>query len=60
MNTTSTKADTAAVEQLAGTFESDLASTDRARAEALEGLQQLRTAKANHLQRERVRLVNRL
>ncbi len=60
MNTTSTKADTAAVEQLAGTFEGDLASTDRARGEALEGLQQLRAAKANHLQRERVRLVNRL
>jgi hypothetical protein len=57
---TSTKADTAAVEQLAGTFASDLASTDRARAEALEGLQQLRAAKANHLERERVRLVNRL
>jgi len=57
---TSTKADTAAVEQLAGTFASDLASTDRARAETLEGLQQLRAAKANHLERERVRLVNRL
>jgi len=59
MNTTNTKSDTATVQQVVGTFESDLASTDRARAEALEGLQQLRAAKANHLQRQRIRLVNR-
>jgi hypothetical protein len=60
MNTTNTKSDTATVQQVVGTFESDLASTDRVRAEALEGLQQLRAAKANHLERERIRLVNRL
>jgi len=60
MNTPNTKPDPAAVEQLAGTFESDLASTDLARSEALEGLQQVRLAKANHLERQRVRLANRL
>jgi hypothetical protein len=60
MNTPNTKPDPAAVEQLAGTFESDLAGTDLVRTEALEGLQQIRLAKAGHLERQQVRLTNRL
>ena len=60
MNTTNPKTDTAAAEQLAANFESDLAATDSARTEALEQLQQHSVAKANHLQRARARLVNRL
>ena len=60
MNTTNPKTDTAAAEHLAANFESDLAATDSARAEALEGLQQLSTAKINYLQRSRARLVDRL
>ena len=60
MNTTNTKAGPAAAEQLAGDFESDLATTDLARTEALEGLQQVRLAKASHLERQRARLITRL
>lgn len=60
MNTTDPKTDTAAAEQLAANFESNLAATDGARTQALEELQQHSVAKANHLQRARARLVNRL
>ncbi|MEY2521179.1 MAG: hypothetical protein QOF24_2938 [Verrucomicrobiota bacterium] len=60
MNTTNPKTDTDAAEQLTANFESDLAATDRARSEALEGLQQLSTAKASHMQRARARLIDRL
>jgi hypothetical protein len=60
MKATSPKTDTAAVEQFAGTFESDIASSDRTRAEALEELHQVRDAWTSYLQRARLRLANRL
>jgi hypothetical protein len=60
MNTTNTQTGPATAEQLAGNFESDLATTDLARAEALEGLQQVRLAKASHLERQRARLITRV
>jgi hypothetical protein len=60
MNTSNTKPNPAAVEKLAGNFDNDLAATDVARTEALEGLHELRAAKATHLERQRTRLINRL
>ena len=60
MNTPNTKPDPAAVEQLAGTFESDLARYGPRTQRSIGRITEVRLAKANHLERQRVRLANRL
>jgi len=49
-----------AIEKTARTFEGDIANADALRASALTGLQRLRAAKANHIQREQTRLAGEL
>ena len=49
-----------AIEETARTFEGDIANADALRASALTGLQRLRAAKANHIQREQTRLAGEL
>jgi hypothetical protein len=60
MNTTNSKTDPAAAEQFARNFEADFKPADAARTEALQQLQVFRTAKASHLKRQRLRLVDLL
>jgi hypothetical protein len=59
MNTNATTK-SIAIEETARTFEGDIANADALRASALTGLQRLRAAKANHIQREQTRLAGEL
>jgi hypothetical protein len=60
MNTTNSKTDPAAAEQFARNFETDFRPADDARTEALQQLTAFRTAKGSHLERLRLRLVDKL
>jgi hypothetical protein len=60
MKTTNSRMNPIAIKEMANRFENDVAKADAVRASALTGLQRLRAARANHIQREQERLARDL
>jgi hypothetical protein len=60
MKTTNPRITPIAMKEMSHRFENDVARADAVRASALTGLQRLRAARANHIQRERERLARDL